>query len=114
MSKRKTKRSGNSDRFTIGGDELRDAANPHAALRRDRQRREAESRERTERSKELGDDSPMSADEFKLAVGFVRDRLGVVLDSTWSGYTLRPRITSRELFGLCTNFAEGCCYRDRI
>ena len=93
---------------------LRDAANPHEALRRDRKRREAENRERIERSKELGSDAPLSADDFKLALKFVRDKFDIVLNSSWVSHSIRPKITARELFALCVSVEDGTTYRDRV
>lgn len=99
---RRIEMNGISAGFTISGDQLHDAANPHAALRRDRKRREAANRERVERSKELGEDA-MSLEDFATAVEFVRDKFGIVLRPAWGSLFARPNFTARELFALCVN-----------
>jgi len=93
---------------------LRDAANPHEALRRDRKRREAANREQIERRKELGDDAPMSVDDFATAVESVRDKFGIVLNSNWWAYTIRPKVSARQLFALAAAIEGGVTYRDRV
>ena len=104
----RSKPAGNSA-FQIGVHDLREVSTP-----RGRKRREFESRERVERTRELGGDGAMTADEFKLALKFIKDTFGVSLNSTWTACTIRPRITARELFALVAGIEQGVTYRDRV
>ena len=101
-------------RLQIGGNDLRDAANPHAALRRNRKKQDASNRERIERRKELGDDAPLSVDDFGTALEVVRDKFGIVLKPAWGSLLARPKFTARELFALCVAVDDGTTYRDRV